>query len=267
MTNDNIAIKDGYIKLPKIGWIKANIHRKPNKDWTIKSATISINPRGNYFVSILFNYEVVEVTKVIPTIEKTLGLDYSSPHFYVASDGEKADVPHWYRKAEKRLSVEQHRLSRMVKGSNNYEKQRKIIAKLHEYIANQRKDFCHKQSRKIANSYDVVCVEDIDLKNLSQCLNFGKATHDNGFGMFRTFLKYKMEQIGKHYVIIDKWFPSSKTCHECGTINSNLKLGETSWVCEACGKTIDRDYNASLNIRDEGFRQLTEPLGTAGLAY
>lgn len=263
----NIEIKDNKIKIPKIGWVEANIHRKPNKDWSIKRATVLCNPSGNYFISILFEYEIEKVSKVIPTIEKSIGLDYSSPHFYVASNGEIADAPHWYYKVEKKLSKEQHKLSRMVKGSNNYEKQRRVIAKICEHIANQRKDFCHKQSRKIANFYDVVCVEDINLQGLAQSLNFGKRTNDNGFGMFRTFLKYKMEQAGKYYVVIDKWFPSSKMCHKCGTINHNLKLGETSWVCEVCGKVIDRDKNASLNIRDDGFRQLIELLGTAGLAY
>ena len=264
MANNNIAINKSAVKLPKLGWVAAKIHRQPFADGKIKSATISQNARGNYFVSILFELQNITF-QVIPTIEKTLGLDYSSPHFYVASDKTIADAPHWYRQAENRLAKEQRKLSRMVKGSNNYEEQKRRIAKLYELVANQRRDFCHKLSREIANSYDVVCVEDINLQALAKSLRFGKATNDNGFGMFRNFLKYKLEEQGKFYVVIDKWYPSSKTCHHCGTINTSLKLGESVWVCEHCHNIIDRDYNASLNIRDEGFRQLKEYLHSLSL--
>ncbi len=261
-TNGNIAVETvsrnkGRIKLPKLGWIEANIHRPLEEDWTLKNATVSQNAAGKYFVSILFEFSV-EVKKVTPTAERTIGLDYSSPHFYVDSEGRSPQVPHAYRKAEKKLAREQRRLSRMVHGSKNYEAQRILVAKLQEHVANQRKDFCHKLSRKITNSYDVVCVEDMDLRALSRSLSFGKATLDNGFGMFRTFLQYKLEQEGKHFVVVDKWYPSTKTCHHCGTHNPDIHLGQNEWVCPGCGKTITRDYNAALNIRDEGFRTLTE---------
>lgn len=261
VTNNNIAVrgsgKKGQIKLPKLGWVNANIHRQPGAAWKIKSATVSQNAAGKHFVSVLFEIQHSFDT-TIPTIDKAIGLDYSSPHFYVSSDGEKADMPHYYRKAEARLAREQRRLSRMVKGSNNYEQQRHLIAILHEQVANQRKDFCHKLSRKITNSYDVVCVEDINLRGLAGSLRFGKATNDNGFGMFRTFLKYKLEETGKHYIVIDKWYPSTKTCHCCGAYNPDIVLGQVSWVCPDCGQHHDRDLNAAINIRNEGFRMLTE---------
>ena len=262
-TNNNIEIErpknntnKGRIKLPKLGWVDANITRLPEADWVLKNATVSLTPSGKYFVSIVFKYDVKELPVIVPTLDKTLGLDYSSPLFYVDSNGEAANVPHWYREAEKRLAREQRRLSKMTKGSNNYEKQRILVAKLHEKVANKRKDFCHKLSREIANSYDVVCVEDLNLKNLAQTLNFGKATNDNGFGMFRTFLKYKLERQGKYYVVIDKWYPSTKTCHECGGYNEYVKLGDSIWVCPHCGAIVDRDPNAALNIKEEGFRIL-----------
>ena len=266
-TNNNIEIRYpkngsniGAIKLPKLGWVKANIHRRPEKDWRIKNATISLTPSGKYFVSIAFEYKIEEIIKVVPTLQKTLGLDYSSPLFYVDSNGEPANVPHWYREAEKRLAREQRRLSKMVKGSNNYEKQRRLVAKLNEHIANQRKDFCHKLSREIANRYDVVCVEDLDLHNLAQTLTLGKSTNDNGFGMFRTFLKYKLERLGKYYVVIDKWYPSTKTCHTCGEYNPDVELGDSVWICPHCGRIIQRDVNAAFNIKYEGFRILLESL-------
>jgi putative transposase len=266
-TNNNIEIqypnrkfKNGKIKLPKLRWVEANIHRHPENDWIIKTATVSLTPSGKYFVSITFEYNVEDIAPIVPTIQKTLGLDYSSPLFYVDSNGEPANVPHWYREAEARLAREQRRLSKMVKGSNHYEKQRKLIAKLSEHIANQRKDFCHKLSREIANQYDVVCVEDLDLHNLAQTLTLGKSTNDNGFGMFRVFLKYKLERLGKYYVVIDKWYPSTKTCHACGHVNPDVELKDSTWVCPHCGRVVQRDPNAAFNIKHEGFSLLMESL-------
>ena len=188
----------------------------------------------------------------MPNKDRAIGLDYSSPDFYVDSDGNDAGVPHFYRTMEAKLAREQRRLSKMTKGSNNYAKQKIKVDKLHRKIANQRKDFCHKLSRKIANSYDAVCVEDIDLRAMSRSLNLGKSTTDNGFGMFRVFLQYKLERQGKYFVVIDKWFPSSKTCNHCGYINRELQLSDRVWVCPHCGEVILRDPNAAKNILEEG---------------
>lgn len=255
----NHRIHKGKVKLPKLGWVDACIHRKPEADWAIKQATVSRDARGKYFASILFEF-YAEVPVTTPAYEKTLGLDYSSPKFYVDSNGCSPEIPHWYRKLEQRLTREQRRLSRMVKGSTNYEQQRLLVSKLHEKAAAQRKDFCHKQSRKIANSCDAVCVENIDLRAMSGSLHLGKATLDNGFGMFRTFLKYKLEEQGKHFVVIDKWYPSTKTCNQCGGYNPEVVLGQDEWICPHCGAVIARDTNAACNIRDEGYRILMQRL-------
>jgi len=128
---------------------------------------------------------------------------------------------------------------------------------LEERVVNQRKDFLHKLSFTLASQYDGICVEDIDLRAMSQCLSLGKNISDNGFGMFRTMLDYKLKDKGKYLIKIDKWFPSSKTCRHCGLINSDLKLGEMKWTC-GCGEVIERDYNAAINIRNEGFRIYAE---------
>lgn len=268
MTQNNISIElpskenghQGRIKLPKVKWIDASIHRAPGKDWAIKQATVSMDTRDQYYVSVLFEITTEISEKVIPTLEKTLGLDYSSPHFYVDSNGETPNVPKAFRRIEKRLAKEQRKLSHMTKGSNNYIKQKKVVARLHAIAANQRKDFCHQLSRKITNFYDVVCVEDINLCALSQTLHLGKATLDNGFGMFRTFLKYKLEEEGKYYVVIDKWYPSTKTCHNCGEKNQYVQLGDQTWVCPHCGAVIERDKNAALNIKEKGFETLIKEL-------
>ena len=139
------------------------------------------------------------------------------------------------------------------KGSKNRNKQRIKVAKIHEKVTNQRKDFLHKQSKQIAN-VDVVCIEDLNMKGMSQALNFGKSVMDNGFGMFVFMLKYKLMEQGKQLVKIDKWFPSSKRCSVCGEVKKTLLLSERIYNCEFCGMILDRDYNASINIRNEGIR-------------
>ena len=236
-----------------MGSVDAKVHRIPPANWNITGATISKSASGKYFVSILFS---IQAKIPAPQLDEdnAIGLDYSSPDFYEDSDGNKPNVPHAYRKSERRLAKEQRKLSRMEYGSQNYLKQKKVVAEIHEHVANQRRDFCHKESRKIANSYDIVCVEDLDLHAQAQALRFGKAIGDNGFGMFRTVLQYKLDEQGKAFVKIDKWFPSTKTCHHCGTYNPDVVLGQNKWICPGCGKIIPRNKNAALNIRDEGLR-------------
>ena len=144
----------------------------------------------------------------------------------------------------------------MVKGSKNREKQRIKVAKLHEKVANQRKDFLHKQSRQIANAYDCVCIEDLNMKAMSQAMNFGKSVADNGWGMFTTFLQYKLEEAGKQLVRIDKFFASSQLCSVCGYQNSDTKnLSIREWICPCCQTHHNRDINAAVNIRNEGMRK------------
>ena len=143
----------------------------------------------------------------------------------------------------------------MQKGSKNHDKQRKKVAILHEKIANQRKDFLHKLSRQIANVYDCVCIESLNMQAMSQSLNFGKSVHDNGWGMFTTYLKYKLEDMGKQLVKIDKFFASSQVCNVCGYKNTDIKnLSIREWDCPNCKTHHNRDVNAAINIRNEGMR-------------
>ena len=135
-------------------------------------------------------------------------------------------------------------------------KQKRKVALLHEKVANQRKDFLNKESRKLAEQWDAIVIEDLNMKDMSQSLSLGKPTMDNGNGMFRKMLGYKLAERGKTLVRIDKWYPSSKLCPVCGTIHRELKLSERTWTCEYCGRTHDRDENAANNIRTEGFRLL-----------
>ena len=128
-------------------------------------------------------------------------------------------------------------------------------AEMDERVANARKDWLHKRSRELADKWDIICVEDINLRGLAGTLKFGKSTNDNGFGMFRTFLGYKLAEQGKVLIKIDKWFPSSKMCHVCGAVNSELTLADREWTCE-CGEHHDRDINAAINIRNVGLAQI-----------
>lgn len=248
--NGTVSIIDNKLKLPKVGLVKMKQHRIIPSDQKIKSATISKTPSGKYYVSILVEYE-----QHIPNIQldknKALGLDYASHSFYVDSQNREADYPRFYRIALDKLAKEQRKLSLMKYSSNNYYRQKIIVAKIHEHIANQRKDFIHKLSTKLANEYDYICVEDINMQGLAQSLKLGKSTNDNGFGMFRTILGYKLADRGKQLIKIDKWFPSSKMCRHCGAINKDLTLADRVWTCE-CGAIINRDENAAINIMNVG---------------
>jgi putative transposase len=242
------------IRLPKVGNVKIKLHRQIPKDAGIKSATISKTATGKYHISILVEYNA-DIKPVTPTVETTLGLDYSSVSLFVDSNGQNADYPRFYRQAELRLKQEQRRLSKMQKGSNNRNKQRIKVARLHEKVANQRKDFLHKLSRQITNAYDAIAIEDLNMRGMAQSLNLGKSTNDNGFGMLKNFLAYKLAEQGKPLITIDKWFPSSKMCHCCGNINKELALADRMWTC-SCGIIHDRDINAAINIKNEGCRLL-----------
>ena len=175
----------------------------------MKSVTVSQTGSGKYYASILYEYEEETIAKVKP--ERFLGLDYSMHELYIDSNGEEAEYPRYYRKAEEKLKKEQRKLSKMEKGSKNREKQRKKVAKLHEKTANQRKDFLHKQSRQITNAHDCVCIEDLNMQGMSQSLHFGKSVSDNGWGMFTGFLEYKLREQGKRLIKVDKFFASSQT--------------------------------------------------------
>lgn len=175
----------------------------------------------------------------------------------MTSDGEKANYPRFYRQSLEKLAKEQRVLSRRKKGSNRWYKQKRKVAKLQEKTAHQRRDFLHKKSYALANKYDAVAIEDLDMKGMSKSLTFGKSVSDNSWGRFTTFLQYKFEDRGKSFVKIDKWFPSSKMCSECGEVKETLFLSERTYTC-SCGNESDRDENAAKNIKNEGKRLLSE---------
>ena len=259
-----VALTDNSIRLPKIGFVKAVIHRKPDDSWLIKSATVSQESDGKYYISVLFEYDA-PVNTYIADKTNAIGLDYASDGLYVDNNGNVGTNHKYYRESHNKLAKAQRRLSRMrgskkneVK-SNNYIKQLRKVNKIHRHIANQRLDNLHKVSTEIANQYDIVCVESLNMKSMSnKGFGNGKATLDNGYGMFLSMLKYKLAERNKYLVKVDKWFPSSQICHCCGTVHPEMKdLALRKMTCD-CGLTISRDQNAAINILNEGLRFLNE---------
>lgn len=260
-----VAIIDNrYIRLPKVGKVKAVIHRIPDDDWNIKSATVSQESDGKYYVSVLFEFDKAHNTYIA---DKTnaIGLDYASDGLYVDSNGNVGTNHKYYRESHDKLAKAQRKLSRMQGSkkhedkSNNYIKQLRKVNKIHRHIANQRLDNLHKISTEIANQYDVVCVESINMRSMSnKGFGNGKATLDNGYGMFLSMLEYKLSDRNKYLVKVDKWFPSSQICHCCGALHPEMKeLANRKMICD-CGLTINRDENAAINILNEGLRLLSE---------
>ena len=247
--NNSIRIEDNSIKLPKLGLVKIKLHRSIPQNYKIKSATISQEPNGAFYVSILTEFE--KDIKEVPSDNNIVGLDFSMKELFVSSDNQRADYPRFFRKLETKLAKAQRELSRKVKFSSNWNKAKLKVAKIHQSIKNSRKDFLHKLSKELVTKYNAIIIEDLNMKGMSGALNFGKSVADNGWAMFTTMLQYKAMILGKQVIKMDKWFPSSKTCSCCGNIKDSLSLGERVYNCE-CGHTIDRDLNASINIREVG---------------
>lgn len=261
-TNNNIEIGEDYIKLPKVKKVKAKIHRLPNEDWKIKQATISKQSDNKYYVSILFEYEKEIINNTIDT-SKSIGLDYASNGLYVDDLGNVGSNHKYFKESKNKLAKLQRRLAKKQgskKGetkSNNYLKQQAKVNKLYSHIANQRNDNLHKLSYEIANHYDIVCVEDLDMKALSnKGFGNGLATLDNGYGLFLKYLEYKLNDRNKQFIKVDKFFPSTKTCSCCGNIVKSIPLSQRTYFCDVCGNTLDRDINAAINIKKEGLRLL-----------
>ena len=258
--NGTVAvIDDKHIRIPKAGVIRAAVHRMPETRWKLKSATVSMDCDGKYYISMLFEY--VSCVTPVSVSNKIIGFDYKSDGLYMDSNGNIGSDHKYFRESHKKLAKEQRKLSRKVGSkknepkSKNYIKQQLKVNKIHKHIANQRLDNLHKKSSEIANQFDVACAESLDMKAMSnKGFGNGKATMDNGYGIFLNMLEYKLNDRGKYFIKVDKWYPSSQICCNCGSIHK-LSLNERTYRCE-CGLVLDRDLNAAINIRNEGLRIL-----------
>lgn len=270
LKNDTIRLEGSCLKLPKIKKpVRLIMHRLLPENAVIGNVTISKDGDGRIYASISYSYVTAtnmdirnaaadNDASIIESL-RFLGLDYSQKDFYVDSEGRKANYPHYYKKSEERLARMQARLSKMAKDSNNYRKQLSKIRKLSAKIANQRKDFLQKLSTELVSKYDVIVVEDIDLRAMGQSLKLGKNLHDNGFGMFRDMLTYKLERKGSFLIKVDKFYASSQICHCCGYKNPAVKdMSVRFWTCPVCGHSFGRDENAAVNIEKEGKRIFLE---------
>jgi len=256
-------IDDRYIKLPKIGKVKAVIHRIPDSSWIIKSATISQEADGSYYASILFEFND-HVNAYVADVTNAVGLDYSSPNLYVDSNGDIGTNHKYFKESYKKLAKLQRKLSKKIgsrKGelkSHNFYKQLHKVNKIHSKIKHQRLDNLHNISTGIANRYDIVCVEDLNMKAMSnKGFKNGRSTMDNGYSLFLSMLEYKLAARGKMLVKVDRWYPSSQLCSCCGYRNTEVKdFKIREWACPACGVIHNRDVNAAVNILNEGLRML-----------
>jgi len=233
---------DGMIKLPKMQPIKMVQPREIQGSPT--SVTITQTPTGKYYASILVEYE----DKEAPLNGDKIGADLGLKDFLITSEGKKYPNPRFYKRALKRLRRLQRSLSRKVKGSNNRNQQRLLMAKAQEKVANQRLDMQHKLSLQLACDNQVVAVEDLHIKGMVKNHKLAQAISDAAWGQFLTILEYKGKLYGCEIRKLDRFFPSSKRCSKCGYIHENLTLDIREWTCPDCGTHHDRDVNASTNI-------------------
>lgn len=241
-------LNEGKIYLPKVGWVKVIQHR--TIEGKMKNCTVSKTKSGKYFVSIQCERNVPEPQYTGDTVGVDLGLS----HFAITSKGEKIENPRHLRKSEKRLKRLQRTLSRKKRGSNNRSKARLELARQHEKVANQRRDFHHKLSRRLVEENQLLGLESLNITGMVKNHKLAKSISDAGWGQFVQFCTYKGQWYGCNIVQVDPFFPSSKQCSECGYCNVGLTLKDREWDCPACGTYHDRDINASVNIEAESKR-------------
>jgi putative transposase len=262
----HVSVSDGVVYVPKIGSVA--IRQSQLVEGITKSATFKRDAHGNWDVSLVTEFMMPDTA--LPPVDPAhvVGIDLGLKEFAVLSDGDRVPIPQFYRKSERELRRAQRVFSRREKGSNRkYRAKLKVIV-VHQKIAARRKDFLHKLTTKLVLKYDGICIEDLSVNGLAKT-KLAKSVLDAGLGEFRRQLKYKSIWNRKHLAVIDRWYPSSRTCSVCGWINQALTLSDREWDCFGCGAHHNRDFNASVNIRAEGLKLMavghTDILNAQGL--
>ena len=258
-TNNNIAFMDKHIKLPKLGLVKVRDKQVPQG--RILNATISQEPDGRFYCSLCCTDVSFEQ---LPKTNQFVGIDLGLLDFAIFSDGIKIENPRFFEKSEKKLAKLQRELSRKPIGSNRWNKARIKVAKLQKHISNQRKDFLQKLTTLIVKKYDIICIEDLDVKSMkeTELTVRNKRVSDVSWSEFRRQLTYKSTWYGRTLSAVDRYYPSSQICHYCGRIDGKKAETIRFWVCPKCNSKLDRDVNAAINILNEGLRTI----GTMGIA-
>jgi putative transposase len=253
-----VKVIDGKVYCPKVGWVR--IRQSQPVTETTKSATFRREANGKWYVSLVVAFEMPDLPLPLPDPAKVVGIDLGLKDFAVLSDGKRTPAPKFYRKAQRRLKRAQRHASRCVKGSKGHALAKARVTRIHQQIANRRKDFLHQLTTRLVSEHEGLCIEDLSLKGLARTKRLSKSFHDAALGEFRRQATYKAQWNRKHLVVIDRFFPSSRLCRGCGAINEALALSDRQWTCD-CGLTHDRDLSAAINIQDEGLRTLNETPG------
>jgi putative transposase len=250
LPNQKFSLSDNKIRLEKIGKVKIILDREIPSNSKLMSVTVSKNKYNQLFASILVEVEINEK----PKTGKSVGLDIGIKTFLTGSDGLVVENPKYFRENQRKLSRAQRSFSRKKKGSIRRKKAKLKIARIHNKIANQRRDFIHKITAQLVDNYDIIAIEDLNVAGMIKNHKLAKSLSDASFSEFYNILSYKAKWYGKEVIKIERWFASSKTCSCCGWKNEHLTLSDRTFICKACGFEIDRDSNASKNILNEALR-------------
>jgi putative transposase len=256
--NVKVDFDSRKIHIPKIG----ELSYRNNRDFSgeIRTTTVVRSTTGKYYAQVLVqtNTPVPKPKKITPS--KTMGIDVGLKNFAIFSDGTVIQNPKFFREFEKKLQRVSRWFSRTKKGSNNRNKSRRRLAVVYEKSRNNRSNFLHQLTSRIVNDNQIncICLEDLNVAGMGRNHNLSKSVHDAAFSEFKRQLQYKSNWLGKSVILIDRWAPSSKMCHNCGSINEELTLNQREWDCSACGIHLDRDLNAALNIKEIGLKKFAE---------
>jgi putative transposase len=249
----NLDQEQSLVRLEKLGWLKIVLDRSIPEDANFRSITVSKTPTGKYFVSILVEQEL----KPMPSTGKVVGIDLGLKDLFILSNGQVINNPKWFRENQSKLKRNQKHLSRKVKGSNRYSKQRIKVARVHEKISNLRRYFLHNISTEIVREFDLIVLEDLNVSGMLKNRKLAKSISDASWASFVSMLEYKCNWYGKTLIKIDRFFPSSKTCSNCGHKEDKMPLNIREWNCPNCGSKHDRDLNAAINILKKGWLDLS----------